>query len=111
MRAQQRADRADPFPWVVTAGCLLAGLGLFVHSAVPALSEREALRREHGRLVDELRSADQGIAAERGRRQRLETDPETLFVEMDAHGVHPEQAEALHPGSGAGLADGAEVPR
>lgn len=83
----RRAERADPFPWVVTLLSLAVGITIYFRSTAPALAEDRALREVEERLRDSAdRTAAEAIELRR-RRERLTKDPETVLVELDRHGL------------------------
>jgi hypothetical protein len=94
-RASGRADReggADPFPWVVSLGCLLVGVALFLHSTMPALAERQQLEEAERSFGAELGAVGSRIEALRRQRSDIGRDPEALLFEFDSRHLSPQQA-------------------
>ena len=90
--ALRRAEAGDPFPAVVSLGCVIAGICLFVHSTMPALAERRALDEVEQTARYHLEARiDKAIRLHHWLRE-LPFDPEALIVEFDRKGLMPEQA-------------------
>lgn len=87
-----RADGADPFPWVVSLGCLGALALLFLHSTMPALAEHRELELREEQFRADLDAAESRIRALRRATRQVGQDPETLLVEFDRLGLTPQQA-------------------
>ena len=87
-----RADGADPFPWVVSLGCLGALALLFLHSTMPALAEHRDLELREDQFRADLDAAEARIRALRRATRQVGQDPETLLVEFDRLGLTPQQA-------------------
>ncbi|MDA0932945.1 MAG: hypothetical protein O3C51_05775 [Planctomycetota bacterium] len=87
-----RADGADPFPWVVSLGCLGALALLFLHSTMPALAEHRDLELREEQFRADLDAAESRIRALRRATRQVGQDPETLLVEFDRLGLTPQQA-------------------
>ncbi|MEY2979981.1 MAG: hypothetical protein RL562_208 [Planctomycetota bacterium] len=87
-----RADGSDPFPWVVSLGCLGALALLFLHSTMPALAEHRELEHREEQFRSELDEAEARIRSLRRATRQVGQDPETLLVEFDRLGLTPQQA-------------------
>jgi nucleotide-binding universal stress UspA family protein len=87
-----RADGADPFPWVVSLGCLGALALLFLHSTMPALAEHRELELREEQFRSELDESEARIRSLRRATRQVGQDPETLLVEFDRLGMTPQQA-------------------
>ncbi len=94
--SDRRADppSADLFPWLVTLGCLVVALVLFGHSTMPALAERDALRAVAEQKAEALRQATSEAAKVERQEATLGRDPEAVLIEMDRHGLAPDDAQA-----------------
>jgi len=104
-RASGRADRegeADLFPWVVSLGCIVVGIALFLHSTMPALAENRELETRERQLREEIGRIEREAAALAEAKSRLARDPERLRAAFDAQHLTP--AEAIELGRRDGSA-------
>lgn len=92
---RRSTDRDDPFPSLVTLGCLGLGLLLYVHSTRPALEEKEQLDKVEGRVLEKLRLRHQEHSIEHRRLRSTLRNPEAVIVELDQQGVSPARADEL----------------
>ena len=92
---RRSADQDDPFPSLVTLGCLGLGLLLYVHSTRPALEEKQQLDEVEGRILHDLRARHQEHSIEGRRLNGTFRNPEALIVELDRQGVSPTRADEL----------------
>lgn len=111
-RASGGADRAtgaDPFPWVVSLGCLVVGLALFLHSTMPALAEQRELEDVERQLAEEAARTEREVQESRRLLRGVGTDPELLLVQFDERGLTPQQAIDLAAPDEDPAADPAEA--
>ncbi|MBI5849699.1 MAG: hypothetical protein HZB39_01455 [Planctomycetes bacterium] len=85
----RRAEGADLFPWVVCLVSLAVGLVIWFRSTTPSLAEQRELEAVERGIRADLRASDTETRDLRARRTRLESDPETVLVELDRAGIDP----------------------
>ncbi len=116
----RRAEGADLFPWVVCLVSLAVGLVIWFRSTTPSLAERRELEDVERGIRADLRASDAETRELRARRSRLESDPETVLVELDRAGIDPRHlptprsedvVSPATPASGPTPADGGATRR
>jgi len=79
------------FPALVAAGSLLLALLLFLQSTVPALKERNELRRVEAERLQSQKRLTKEATAFALRRTALSRDIQTILLELDRQGIYPEK--------------------
>ena len=83
-------SRGGRFPLVVALVCTVLASVLFLTGTVPALREADDLRRTEQSNRAELLQLLRQSRELRQRQRALDWDPQTLLVELDRRGLHPD---------------------
>ena len=102
--ARRGGPRDEPderrFPLAVFTACSGMALVLLITTTMPAVLENRALRAGEEERQRKLEALEADVRSLRGRAAALDVDPQQVLVELDRHGLTPDDFPPPEPPTG-----------